>query len=320
MQDDLHHHPDLGPLLAANDFRAASEAARNGPAAERARVEDLAVQHWLAEADAAQTNSDRTRMNACLAEAARFRRPDHAPLFREARRRMRARTLELTAAPHWVDLVHAAAYQREHYFHGARPPLPDTYRTFENPRLLASVGPLAADPAALDTVDPSPHSDRIAACFPTDLRDGIARLGAPFLRAHLALAAARPDLAVLDLLELPDHEPLVCLERARVAYALGFPATAATAIADFVRLHGEHVVLRRLHTGVFQAQMALAAGDPEQAVALLSDLPLDAIGRRPVLLLVRLLRETGAVDRAEAVLAEWCAAHPDDEEARALRG
>ncbi len=287
-------------------------------------ISHRAAVHWLSEAELACNRDDRKAMNAALAEAARYYRDDLGPVFREARRRIRARILELTIATHWVVLLHAASDQRAAHFTGAAASVPPaSWKAFENRRLLKSaarrMGLETLDATALDrldakTLDKARKSVRKA--YPDALHAYVDQCAPEFLRAALHVASCRPDLAVLPLLELPTTEPLVCLERARVAFSLGFPGTAMLALSDFRTNHGEHLAVRRLHTGVFMAQMAVQCGDLERAVEILDELPLGEVGRRPVLLFAELLAETGELTRAHGVLGGWLSEHPDDDEAR----
>lgn len=317
------NHPELLPfrrLLEQDAFREARALldGREDPKAcvLRDEIDTRAALHWLEQAESAATHGARDRMNACLAEAARFHGPTNAQLFRETRRRLRQIALELTIAPHWAQLLRAAAHQRAAYFgrHGQPPPV--SYRTFANDRLMAALGEDVLDLEVLD--DLGPVGPTVAMAYPAELRDRLDELPAAFLRSAVRIAGGRPDLAALDLLELPDAHPLVCLDRARVAYALGLPETAMLALADFVRSHGSHVVLKRLHTGVFMAQLAEANGSPERAADLLASLPLDGIGRRPVLHLARLWKNLGRPRDAREVLIAWLHAHPNDDLARGM--
>ena len=310
-----HRYRDALELLAQSDDEQAEEWA--------SEISEFAAVHWLRQAEAACHRDDRKGMNAALAEAARYYRDDLGPVFREARRRIRARILEITIAAHWVVLLHAASDQRAAHFTGVETPTPPaSWSAFENRRLVKSaarrMGLDTLDAVTLDrldakTLDKARRSIRKA--YPEALHDAVERSEPEFLRAALHVALGRPDLAVLPLLELSTTEPLVCLERARVSFSLGFPGTAMLALSDFRNNHGDHLAVRRLHTGVFMAQMAVQCGDMERAVEILEELPLHEVGRRPVLLFAELLAETGQLPRACGVLEDWTREHPEDDEA-----
>lgn len=316
-------------LIAQARFREALAEieASGGPDAAgwAAEVSQRAAVHWLREAENACHQGEREQMNAALAEAARYYRDDLGPVFREARRRIRSRILELTSAPHWVALLHAATDQRAVHFSTPSLPAPSSYAAFANERLVALVarklGETALATDALERIDAKrleAARDLLKKAYPDSLAARIDEVSGEFVRAALHVASGRPDLAVLPLLELPVTQPLVCLERARVAYALGYPGTAMLALSDFRTNHGGHETVRRLHTGVFMAQMAVQCGDAERAVEILETVPLEDVGRRPVLLYAQLLGAVGRVEDGRNVLEGWLATHPDDEEARAL--
>ncbi|MCA9570404.1 MAG: hypothetical protein KC656_21315 [Myxococcales bacterium] len=307
-------HRDLARLVAERDYRAAREWLEAHDHADAVVTLDVhAASAWLWEAEEACRKGDRERMNACLTEAARFRRPENAARFREARRQIRQVTLELTSPFDWAEVLRVASYHRQQMLAGE--PAPPRYATFAHPRLIEQVGLAGVDLDALEARDLTTALDAVAAAYPEELAHRVRRLGVPFARCALWIAGGRPDLAVLDLLELPDADPLVCLERARVAYALGLSVPAALALTDFLMHHGRHVVVRRLHTGVFLAQLAHANGDDARAVDILQSLPRDGIGRRPVLLLAELLEGLGRQDEAAKVLRAWSDDHPSDDDA-----
>lgn len=303
----------LARLLAEEDYRGAkSWLEAHGHAVVVRALEDHAAAHWLYEAEVACRTGTRERMNACLAEAARFRTDENTGLFRETRRQLRQAALELTVAPHWAELLRVASYHRQ--LHSRGDPLPARYRTFSHTRLLERLGLLPDQLDRLEKHNLGPQAQQILQEYPRELRDAAQTLGQPFLRCAVWLAGGRPDLAVIDLIELPDTHPAVCLDRARVAHALGLDGTAALALSDLVLNHGRHVVVRRLHTGVFLAQLLHDAGNTERAVELLLGLPLHGIGRRPVFLLADLLLELERSAEAGEVLRTWFAEHPDDDE------
>jgi hypothetical protein len=312
----------VAALVQQRRFReAAAEldaSATPVPAEVHDRVARAASEHWLADAELACQEGDRARMNMALAEAARWYRDAFGPLFRDTRRRIRQHTLELTAAGHWVALLHAASDSRSR----SDGRVPESWRAFANARLIedAAFGDHDVveaierlDHVALERVRP-----RLTRHYPDALRARIEAAPAELVRAALLVAACRPDLAVVPLLEVPDTDPVVCLERARVAWALGFPNTALLALGDFAAHQGAHLTVRRLNTGVFMAQMAVACGDEARAVEILEGIDVLAAGRRPVLLHARLLARVGREHDGARVLDDWLVAHPDDHEARAL--
>ncbi|MEZ4317869.1 MAG: hypothetical protein R3F61_10205 [Myxococcota bacterium] len=320
----------VSELIAKSRFRDAlveiGEHGGSDAAAWAAEVSQQAAVHWLRQAELACSEGDREQMNAALAEAARYYRDELGPVFREARRRIRSRILEVTIAGHWVALLHAAADQRAaHFASELAVPTPPTYAAFLNERVVE----LAAHRVGVDalTTDVLERMEArtlevartvVRRFYPDSLHRHVDDAPGELVRAMLHVASGRPDLAALPLLELPVTQPLVCLERARVAYALGFPSTAMLALADFKTNHGSHETIRRLHTGVFMAQMAVQCGDLERAVEILETVPLAAVGRRPVLLYAQLLGMIGRAADGRDSLSEWLRDHPDDTEAEQL--
>lgn len=309
----------LEELLAEGRFEEVLAVLAESDAREETlhEVRRQAAHHWLAEADRACREGDRDRMNNAMARAARYRHPEFGPAFRETRRRIKDHTLTVTLAPHWVELVAAARYERNRLHEADAEPLPG-FATFANPGLAAGLTPASIDQLTLDELEQL--RPRLRDAYPPSLRPAVDEAGPELLRAALFVAAGRPDLAVPLLMELPDSSPLVCLERARTAYALGRLATSMLALGDFAMHHGSHETIRRLNTGVFMAQMAEMLGDPARAVEILERVPIEQVGRRPVLLLARLYGRIGETERGRDLLDDWLASHPEDEEARLLRG
>lgn len=306
-------------LLGAHRYDEVLDLLKTDEADEEALlgIKRQAVLHWLGEADRACRAGDRDQMNAAMARAARYHHPELRPAFLETRRRIKDHTLSLTVAPHWVELLQAATEQRTRLHEPDAAP-PPGFATFANPALcqgLDADGITQLTPAQLEALRP-----RLRTAYPTSLQARVDTATPDFVRAALWIAAGRPDLAVPTLLELPDSAPLVCLERARSAYALGKLATSMLALGDFAMHHGSHETIRRLNTGVFMAQMAEMIGDPARAVEILERVPIEQVGRRPVLLLARLYGRTGDPERGRALLDRWLEDHTDDEEARVLRG
>lgn len=280
-------------------------------------VRRQAALHWLGEADRACREGERERMNAAMAKAAMYRHPDFAPAYRETRRRIKDHTLSLTLASHWAELVAAARYERNRLHDPDAEPLPG-FATFVNPSLAAGLDAHAIEQLTRDGVDQV--RPRVREAYPASLHAEVDQAHPDFVRAALFVAVGRPDLAVPLLMELEDTAPLVCLERARTAYALGQLSTSMLALGDFAMHHGAHETIRRLNTGVFMAQMAEMAGDPARAVEILERVQIEQVGRRPVLLLARLYGRIGDPQRGRDLLDDWLRDHADDQEARVLRG
>jgi hypothetical protein len=101
---------------------------------------------------------------------------------------------------------------------------------------------------ALETEALRERVGRIIETWPEALREGFARLGAPFTQAVLDIEDGRPDLAADILATLPDHEPLVWFERARLAFLTGDLNGAANGLRRFAERAGGHVVIGQLDT------------------------------------------------------------------------
>ena len=108
--------------------------------------------------------------------------------------------------------------------------------------------------------------------YPDGLRGAVADLGGDFARAVMDLEEGRPDLALQALLALPDDQPLVRWERARAAYGLGDPKSAARELRAFGNLAGGHHPIGRQHTGVFLAQTLAESGDANGGLMVLREL------------------------------------------------
>lgn len=297
----------------------------------RTEARQAAAARWLADAVEACTADQGDRMRKLLARARRYHEPGLDPLFRAADRTIRCHQIRQVAPEHWLRLLDAADDQRHppndaELGDDAPPPrhaLFASLRTLAVPAAIWDRDPDAA-PVSVERIERADRQqlralvEPLSAAYPDDLSASIPRLGEEFVRAVLLIAAARPDLAALPLVELPESDPLVCFERARVAHLLGLPRLALTALQGFSTLVGGHRTIRRLNTGVFLAQMAVAVGEPERGLAVLDELPVRYLGRRPVVLYARLLLHSGRLDDAIALLDEHVARHPDHDDATSL--
>lgn len=129
--------------------------------------------------------------------------------------------------------------------------------------------------AELDGPDDEEQRARLALVvenYPDGLRGAVADLGGGFMRAVMDLEEGRPDLALQSLIALPDDQPLVRWERARAAYSLGDPASAARELRTFGNLAGGHHPIGRQHTGVFLAQTLAESGDAQGGLMVLREL------------------------------------------------
>lgn len=286
----------------------------------RHQVRRAAATAFLREALAACEAGDGKRMRQRLARARRYHTPVLEPLFQATERRIREHQVRVTAPEHWLTLLDAARELEAHLSVG------DTSRgeLFRSRRLIRQAQPAFGAPIHAEAVEGAGRDvlravqGAVRAEYPDELGERVPHLGEPFAQAVLFIALGRPDLAALPLLELPETEPLVSFERARVAHALGQSRLALTALQGFVTLVGGHRTIRRLNTGVFLAQMAEVVGEPERALAVLDELPVRIMGRRPVALYARLLLQVGRGSEARALLADHLERHPDHPEARAL--
>ena len=295
----------------------------------REEVAAAAARHWLDKALDATDAGDGKRLRKVMARARRYHRPAIDGMYRDTDRRIRERRVRLTAPEHWVELLTAAISQSREYFGKPGGLGVPRYRVFVSRRLLMFAGTTwAADPEArmpdaedIDAATPAALlslMDAIRAMYPDDLGATIPALGAPFVRAVLQIANGRPDLATLPLLELPESDPLVCFERARIAHILGFPNTALLALQNFRILVGDHRTIRRLNTGVFAAQMAVTIGDEARALHVIRAVPARFLGKRPLALFGRLLINAGELEEARTVLSDHVSRASDNEDALLL--
>lgn len=137
--------------------------------------------------------------------------------------------------------------------------------------------------------------------YPEALRGGMIRLGASFSSAVLDLDDGRTEQAAQALQDLPDDEPLVHWERARLAQALRDPAAAAHHLATFAERAGGHHEIGAAHSAALLAQAEAEAGDPQAGLATLRA----ARQANPDLatpLWAALLEVTGDLPAAEAAL------------------
>jgi hypothetical protein len=137
--------------------------------------------------------------------------------------------------------------------------------------------------------------------YPEALRAGMIRLGATFSSAVLDLDDGRVDAAAEVLATLPQDEPLVAWERARVAQAQRDPAAAAAHLRTFAERAGGHHEMGATHSAAALAQAEAEAGDPTLALETLRA----ARAQTPDLaapLWAALLEVTGDLAGAEAAL------------------
>lgn len=147
--------------------------------------------------------------------------------------------------------------------------------------------------------------------YPAELRKTVGELGAPFARAILDMEDGRADLALQGLLALPDEQPVIRYERARVAYALGDSAAAARELKQFGTLANGHHPMGRQHSATFLALCLTETGDPEAGLRVLRS----ARAKNPKLggaLFAQLLDMTGDFTEAESVLRSLIRQHPRD--------
>jgi hypothetical protein len=145
--------------------------------------------------------------------------------------------------------------------------------------------------------------------YPETLRGAASRLGPPFSQAILDLEDGRPDLALQALLALPDDEPLVRWERARAAYGLGDPKSAAREIHQFASLASGHHPIGQTHSGLLLTQTLAESGDVQGGLRVLRDLR----ARDPRLggfLFAQLLASTEQFEEADSTLRDLIRQHP----------
>lgn len=143
----------------------------------------------------------------------------------------------------------------------------------QDARLLQGVGSGPVDPTPFDP-DEEELAQRLALIvesYPASLRDRVPALGPTFARAVLDLQEGRPEEALPALVALPDDEPLVHWERARVAHALGDPASAAGAVRAFAQRAGGHRAMGNLHSGEYLSMLLAETGDLPGALRVLRD-------------------------------------------------
>jgi tetratricopeptide (TPR) repeat protein len=167
-------------------------------------------------------------------------------------------------------------------------------------------------PIQVDDADPAEIRARLALTldgYPDALRSEVPELGAPFARAILDLDDGRTDLALQQLMALPDNSPLVLYERARCAYALKDPNAAARTLQKFAQIAGQHMAFSQQHTGIFLAKTTAEAGDIPQALEVLRTLR----QTEPTLgdaLYAHLLEQVGQLEEAQTTWAGLIARHP----------
>lgn len=191
----------------------------------------------------------------------------------------------------------------------------------QNARLL-QVDPLGvaggsfADGAPADPGVFEPDEEEVAQrlaliveSYPEALRERVSHLGAEFARAVLDLEEGRPESALPALVALPDSEPLVLWERARVAHALGDPASAAKAVRGFAQHAGGHQRVGTVHSGEYLAVLLAESGDLPAALRTLREVR----SREPKVggfLFAQLLFATRALPEAEQVLTQLVRENP----------
>ncbi len=297
----------------------------------RKQIQVAAAKLWLDEALDATDAGDGNRLRRVMARAGRYHHDEIDEMYRETDRKIRERRIRLTAPEHWCEVLLAAVTQRNEYFRTPQALGVPKYRVFASRRLLLYAGTSwatdpegeAEAPSTDDIEAASPEKltmliDAIQTMYPDDLAETVPSLGAPFVRAMLQVANGRPDLATLPLLELPESDPLVCFERARVAHILGYPRTALLALQNFRVLVGDHRTIRRLNTGVFAAQMAVSIGDEARALTVIRTVPIRFLGKRPLALYARLLMNAGELQKANDVLEDHISRGSDNEDALLL--
>lgn len=311
---DHHYDEALSELHAFDSDRVS---------ATREALRAEAIDHFGASAVRAAERSEGPRARARLDRARRFVTASLRPRLHKVEWRLRVHQLERTRAEHLVELVRQGEAAR-HRLEGGEAP-PDSWATLAQRQVLAAVAArwelaeltsddvLYADAASLSRARPE-----VAASYPDGLAEAVPRLGLGFVRAVLLLALQRPDRAALPLAEADDAEPLVCFERARTAQLLGLPHVARTCLQGFVARAGGHHRIRRLHTGVFLAQLELAIGDASRALEVMKTVPVERLGGRPALMYGRLLLDAGNPEEAQVVLRQLVERQPELEGAEPL--
>ncbi|TVQ94444.1 MAG: hypothetical protein EA397_01895 [Deltaproteobacteria bacterium] len=145
--------------------------------------------------------------------------------------------------------------------------------------------------------------------YPVSLRETVADLGELFANAVMDLEDGRPDLALQGLLLLPDDAALVRWERARCAYSLGDPRSAARELRAFAKLASGHHPVGRTHSGILLAQSLAESDDIPGALRVLRELR----SKDPKLggfLFAQLLAATDQLPEADGVLRQLIKQHP----------
>jgi len=292
--------------------------------ATRHTLRAAAIDHFGAAAERAARRSEGPKAQARLDHARRFVTGALRPRLHRVEWGLRVHQLSRTRAEHLVDLVQRAEEVRQQLGEGLAPP--DAWQSLTHRALAREVAARwgAAEPLACDGVlyataaELSAVRPAIAATYPDDLAGTVVRLGHGFLRGVLLLAIGRPDRAALPLAEADDAEPLVLFEQARAAQALGLTRVARTCLHGFGARAGGHRRIRRLHSGVFLAQLELALGDADRAREVLAQVPVDRLGGRPALMYGQLLLDAQRPDEAAALLRGVVERQPGLEGARRL--
>jgi hypothetical protein len=97
--------------------------------------------------------------------------------------------------------------------------------------------------------------------YPEELRRGMLSLGAAFSAAVIAMEDGELEAAAAALAGLPDDEPLVCYERARLAFHARRPSDAVAPLTAFVAKVGGHRAVGANHTAIMLTVAQLESGD-----------------------------------------------------------
>jgi tetratricopeptide (TPR) repeat protein len=264
-------------------------------AAIRKRARDELVRKNLDAAVSWAQAGDEERVRVHLELAAEHHDGGFEDLFREARREIR----ELREA----ERAKAEEAKRRH-----------DARTLSVDPLHLGQAALAPPRASDDLVGPDGEELRarlalVVENYPETLRAGVPALGPEFAQAVIDLEDGRPDLALQALKLLPDDAPLVRWERARCAYGLGDPRTAAHELERFAELAHGHVAIGRTHSALMLAQVLAEGGDPDAGLRVLRD----ARARDRKLggfLEAQLLATTDRLPEADAALRELVRQNP----------
>lgn len=286
--------------LAAGDWAMARDEAADleGPEAAQIHAEacDNLVEANLEAALSWAHAGDQERVRVHMELAAEHHRGGREDAFRDARRQIRE--LRLAAEE-------ARAEERKRKEAQALMSVDPLHMRGGGPRL-------PAPGTELDGPDAEELRARLALVvenYPESLRSSAEELGEGFASAIMDLEDGRPDVALQGLLLLSDDAPLVRWERARCAYGLGDPKSAARELKAFARLAGGHHPIGRAHSGTMLAQALAEDGDPQGAIRVLRDLR----ARNPKLggyLFAQLLTATDQLPEADAVLRELIKQHP----------